>query len=46
MSRRAFKRLICNVYVRAGWTLPASVRSFYILESLQTRSAKLFAAGL
>ena len=44
--REVFKRLVCNVYVRAGWTLPASVRSFYVLEiyirALRNYSPRVF----
>jgi amino acid adenylation domain-containing protein len=29
--RRSRMRLICRLYLRMGWTLPVSVRSFYIL---------------
>jgi thioesterase domain-containing protein len=38
--RKIFKRLVCDVYVRAGWTLPASVRSFYIVEVVYRRALR------
>ena len=45
-ARRVFKRLVCNVCLRAGWTLPASVRSFYVLEiyirALRNYSPRVF----
>ena len=44
--RKVFKRLVCNVCVRTGWTLPASVRSFYVLEiyirALRNYSPRVF----
>ena len=38
--RSGFKRLVCNVCLRTGWTLPASVRSFYIVEIVYRRAMR------